>query len=108
MASWDNTAPTNLAAPNVDFSALGAIGDDYRKRQEDAQKAAALKAAAAQQPQPQNPALPVNPATGRPDYTAAPRGFFQAGNFPGLASGLTSFGNSVGSFLIPGGIGNPT
>jgi hypothetical protein len=112
MPAWDIAPTTNLAAPTADFSALGEIIPAYKQAQQ-------KKKPQPDQQQPQSPyvgatgpQLPINPATGKPDYTAAPMGFFQAGNFPGLASmagsGLTAFGNSVGNFLLPGGIGSPT
>ena len=74
MASWD-TAPTNIAMPAADFSALGAIGDDYAKRQK--QKAAALAAQQRlQQQQGQPPdGVTINPQTGQPNYAAGASGF---------------------------------
>jgi hypothetical protein len=125
MASWDQS-PTNIAMPAADFSALGAIGDDYRKRQDERQRQELQRQLFLQQQQrmqqgqpqqgqvgPNGPvlaqgAIPVNPATGQPNYAASAGGFLQGGNYPGLASGLTAFGNTVGNFLMPSGIGNPT
>lgn len=112
MASWDDTQPTKIAVPTMDFSALGSLGDDYAKAQK--QKAALAEQQRQQllrQQQLQGQAPPdgasVNPQTGQPNYAATASPFLQ--NSPGLASrGLTSFGNTIGNFLVPGGIGSPT